>query len=331
MNVEKPLRTLYNILVLGAPIEAQLIVTRRCNLSCGYCFEYDNTSAPVPYEEVCRWIDSLHRLKVVHMTLLGGEPLMHPQVAEIVAYGRKQSTVSITTNGFLVSDSMIEKLNTARLSHMQISIDTSKPDPSNYIQKSLKVLRPKLARLKKLASFDLHLAAVLCEHSKDEVKELLEEAKELGIPISLSVVHDEVGRVAITGEPYLSLYKYYGDNTNHFGFSLVDYEYSRKLLEGKEPGWRCMAGARSLYVDEFGKVQFCASQRGRLDKPVVDYTWEDIRRHAKTDKGCESGCAVDCVFRASQVDNDKIGLLKALAKGFIGNGNHKQETSDRKQ
>jgi MoaA/NifB/PqqE/SkfB family radical SAM enzyme len=319
MKIEKPLKTLYDIVVHGAPIEAQLIVTRRCNLSCGYCFEYDNTSAPVPTDEIFRWIDSLHRLKVVHMTLLGGEPLMHPQVADIVAYGRRHSTVSITTNGFLISDAMIEKLNAADLSHMQISIDTSKPDPSNYIQKSLKVLRPKLARLKKLATFDLHLAAVLCEHSKDEVKELLQEAKELGIPISLSVMHDDVGRVAITGEPYLSLYQYYGDHTNHFGFSLVDFEYSHKLLEGKTPKWRCRAGARSLYVDEFGKVQLCASQRGRLDKPVVDYTWDDIRTHSRTDKGCEDGCAVDCVFRASQVDNDKMGLLKALLKGFIGN------------
>ncbi len=324
MKIERPVKTLYDILVHGAPIEAQLIVTRRCNLSCGYCFEYDNTSAPVPLEEIKGWIDALHRLRVVHMTLLGGEPLMHPQADEIVAYGRRRSTVSVTTNGFLISDAMIEKLNAADLSHMQISIDTSKPDPTNYIQKSLKVLRPKLARLKKLAKFDLHLAAVLCEHSRDEVKELLAEAKELGIPISLSVMHDDVGRVAITGEPYLSLYKYYGANTNHFGFSLVDYEYSRKLLEGTNPKWRCRAGARSLYVDEFGKVQFCASQRGRLDKPVVEYTWEDIKEHSKTDKGCEEGCAVDCVFRASQVDNDKMSLIRSLVKGFTGNNKQKE-------
>lgn len=322
MKIEKPLTTLYNVLMHGAPIEAQLIVTRRCNLSCGYCFEYDNTSAPVPLEDLRRWIDSLHRLEVVHITLLGGEPLMHPQVAGIVAHGRKRSTVSITTNGFLISEKIIGQLNDADLSHMQISIDTSKPDPSNYIQKSLKVLRPKLARLNKLATFDLHIAAVLCEHSLDEVKDLLHEAEEIGIPMSLSVMHDEKGAVAITGEPYLELYDYYGKNNNHFGFSLIDYGYSRKLLQGKTPSWKCRAGARSLYVDEFGNVQFCASQRGRLNKPVEQYTWDDIREHSKTHKGCESGCAVDCVFRASQVDNDKFSLLRAIVKGYVGNGDH---------
>lgn len=322
MKIERPFVTLYNILVLGAPVEAQLIVTRRCNLSCGYCFEYDNTSEPVPVGDLKKWIDSLHRLKVAHITLLGGEPLMHPALAEIVAHGRRLSTVSITTNGFLLSEQTIEALNGADLSHMQISIDTSRPDPKNYIQKSLKVLRPKLVRLKNLATFDLHLAAVLCEHSKEEVTELLAEAKELGIPMSLSVVHDERGLVGITGEPYLSLYNEYGNKANHFGFSLVDYEYSRELLKGKKPLWKCRAGARSLYVDEFGKIQFCASQRGRLDKAVEEYTWEDIREQSAKEKGCEAGCAVDCVYRASQVDNDKAALLKALMKGFWGNGNH---------
>jgi MoaA/NifB/PqqE/SkfB family radical SAM enzyme len=310
-------------MVLGAPIEAQLIVTRRCNLSCGYCFEYDNSSSPVPLSDIRSWIDSLHRLKVAHITLLGGEPLMHPEIASIVSYGRKASTVSITTNGFLLSEKTIEALNRARLSHMQISIDTSKPDPSNYIQKSLKVLRPKLSRLKRAARFDLHLAAVLCEHSKDDVLELLREAKDLGIPMSLSVVHDESGHVSITGEPYLGLYDEYGKNANHFSFSLLDYEYSRKLLEGKTPSWQCRAGARSLYVDEFGRVQYCASQRGRLNKPITEYTWNDIRTESGKRKGCEEGCAVDCVFRASQVDNDKLALVRALFKGPSMNGEGK--------
>ena len=203
MKIEKPVRTLYNLLVKKAPVEAQLIITRRCNLSCGYCTEYDDFSPPVPYEDLRLRIDAIHRLKVVHITLLGGEPLMHPQLAEIVSYGRQHSTVSITTNGFLVSDAIIEKLNTVNLNHMQVSIDAGEVDPTKYIQKTLKPLRPKLERLKKLAKFDVHLNAVLCEQSKGQVKRMLEEAKEIGLPISFSVVHDEVGRKAISGEPYL--------------------------------------------------------------------------------------------------------------------------------
>ena len=34
------------------PWLAQVVVTRRCNLTCGYCTEYDRTSDPAPYDEL---------------------------------------------------------------------------------------------------------------------------------------------------------------------------------------------------------------------------------------------------------------------------------------
>jgi MoaA/NifB/PqqE/SkfB family radical SAM enzyme len=33
--------------ILYSPFLAQLVVTRRCNLDCGYCNEFDKVSSPV--------------------------------------------------------------------------------------------------------------------------------------------------------------------------------------------------------------------------------------------------------------------------------------------
>ena len=44
------------------PVLAQIIPARFCNLSCGYCNEYDKVSEPVPLEEMLRRIDHLGRL-----------------------------------------------------------------------------------------------------------------------------------------------------------------------------------------------------------------------------------------------------------------------------
>src|SRR5882724_6864998 len=44
------------------PVLAHIIPTRRCNLSCTYCNEYDDFSKPVPTGEMKRRIDHLGRL-----------------------------------------------------------------------------------------------------------------------------------------------------------------------------------------------------------------------------------------------------------------------------
>src|SRR5438445_9894343 len=75
------------------PLIANLIVTRRCNLSCGYCFEYDNVSAPVPLAVLEERVDHLARLRTVFVTLTGGESLLNPDVDQVVAHVRAKGMV----------------------------------------------------------------------------------------------------------------------------------------------------------------------------------------------------------------------------------------------
>jgi molybdenum cofactor biosynthesis enzyme MoaA len=314
MRITHPLRTLYRVLLRRTPIEAQLIVTRRCNLSCGYCTEYDDVSAAVPLAELRQRIDALHRLGVVNISLLGGEPLLHPEIDQIVAYANRSAQVSITTNGFLLSETLIARLNAAGLSNMQISIDTLRPDPTGYIQKSLKALAPKLARLKRLARFDVHVNVVLCANTKDQFLETLQQLRTLKQRVSVNLVHDANGAVEVGGPEYVALWdQFYREGAP---FLFIEYEYGRQLLQGKRPRWQCRAGARFLYVDELGKVQFCSSQRGRLNKPVTEYTRADISEQSRTYKGCESGCSLFCVYRDSQVDNAPLTMARSLYQGL---------------
>ncbi len=314
MQVRKLLMMAPRIAFTNAPMDAQLIITRRCNLSCGYCAEYDNFSQPVPLDEVKRRIDALHRLGAANITLLGGEPLMHPDVAEIVAYSAHKSNVSLVTNGFLLRNGVIEALNTAGLNNLTVSIDTLRADPSRYIQKSFQSLKSRLERLRRLARFDVHVTAVLCESSRDDFLQLLKEIDSFGFRMSVNLIHNAKGYVAIGGQPYLDVYEDFYRNGKPFAY--LDYAYGKKLLQGERPEWKCRAGARYLYVDEFGKVQLCASQLGRLDKPIEEYTTADLREQSRTAKGCEEGCSVGCAFRCSLVDNDKPAFVKAVLRGY---------------
>ena len=312
MRVKHPVRAVYNLLMRHAPVEAQLIVTRRCNLSCGYCTEYDDHSAMIPLPTLKPWIDSLHRLNVVNISLLGGEPLMHPDLPSIVAYGDRHAQVSVTTNGFLVTEELVRDLNQAGLANMEVSIDSITPDKTAYIQKCLKTIRPKLAILKKLAKFEVHINLVLCPQTKEDFVGTVHELDELGFPVSIDLLHDSSGAIAIGGEDYATLWdRYYAETA---AFSTIEQEYGGKLLRGERPAWHCRAGSRFLYVDEFGNAQFCSAQRGRLGKPIVEYTQEDLRMHSKTHKPCEAGCSLLCHYRDSAVDNQPMQALAGVFK-----------------
>jgi len=315
VQVKNLLKSVPRILFTNAPLDAQLIVTRRCNLSCGYCSEYDNFSAPVPTDELERRIDALHRLGSANITMLGGEPLMHPDIAELVAYAGRKSNTSVVTNGFLLRNNVIQALNQAGLNNLTVSIDTLHADPTRYIQKSLRSLRTRLERLQKLARFDVHVTAVLCESSRDDFTQLMREIEPFGFRMSVNLIHNAKGYVTIEGQPYLDLYEHFYRDGKPFTY--LDYEYGKRLLQGDRPDWKCRAGARYLYVDEFGKVQLCASQLGRLGTPIEEYTAADLQEHSKTSKGCEEGCSVGCAYRCSLVDNDKPQFVRSVLKGFV--------------
>ena len=111
------------------PVLAQIVPARFCNLSCGYCNEYDKVSKPVPLDEMYRRIDALGRLGTAMIGISGGEPLTHPELDDIIRRMRRTGAIAgMITNGYLLNVERIERLNRAGLDHMQISIDNVEPD-----------------------------------------------------------------------------------------------------------------------------------------------------------------------------------------------------------
>ena len=70
------------------PVLAHIIPIRRCNLACTYCNEFDDFSKPVPTETMKRRVDELARLGTSIVTFSGGEPLLHPELDDIIAHVR---------------------------------------------------------------------------------------------------------------------------------------------------------------------------------------------------------------------------------------------------
>src|SRR6201984_153146 len=134
------------------PVLVHIIPTRRCNLACTYCNEFDDFSKPVPLEEMKKRLDILAGMGTSIITISGGEPLMHPELDEVIRHIRRRGMIAgLITNGFYLNKERIERLNEAGLEHLQISIDNVAPDEVS--KKSLKTLDGRLEMLSEWAEF----------------------------------------------------------------------------------------------------------------------------------------------------------------------------------
>src|SRR5438874_10117962 len=93
------------------PILAHIIPIRRCNLACKYCNEYDDVSKPVPLQTMFQRIDKLAALRTTIVCISGGEPLLHPELDEIIRRIRNHGIIAgMITNGYLLTAERIERL-----------------------------------------------------------------------------------------------------------------------------------------------------------------------------------------------------------------------------
>src|SRR4051794_24042277 len=284
------------------PVLAHIVPTRRCNLSCTYCNEFDDFSKPVPTAEMIRRIDLLGNLGTSIISFSGGEPLLHPDLDDLIRQIRRCNAMAgMITNGYLLTADRIQKLNRAGLEHMQISIDNVMPD--DVSKKSLKVLDKKLQMLSEHATFHVNINSVLGGgiRNAEDALTVSHRALELGFTSTVGIIHDGEGQLKPLGgrerEIFLEIRQLEKRYYSRFNWFQKDIAY------GQPNDWRCRAGARYLYICENGLVHYCSQQRGYPGKPLAEYTRDDISREYKTVKSCAPFCTVSCVHQVSYFDN----------------------------
>ncbi|MDQ6981552.1 MAG: radical SAM protein, partial [Mariprofundus sp.] len=187
---------------------AQLVITRNCNLSCAYCNEYTTGAPHIPVETLIGHINMLDDLGVLIYDILGGEPLMHPALSDLVAHIKTKqhgaNLVTVISNGFLLTSKIIESLNAAGLDLMQISVDSV--HPGSQSMKSLKSLLPKLRMLNEQARFTVKVQTVLTPETAAEYQDFRQLLAGFPFEFSFSFLHQAGGRIAISGKQYLELF-----------------------------------------------------------------------------------------------------------------------------
>src|SRR5579871_3208389 len=284
------------------PVLVHIIPMRRCNLDCGYCNEYDDFSKPVPVEEMKRRLDILADMGTSIITISGGEPLMHPELEEVIRHIRKRGIYAgMITNGFLLSKERIAKLNDAGLEFLQISIDNVTPDEVS--KKSLKTLDSRLEWLSQYAVFQVNINSVLGSGVKnpEDALTIAKRAVELGFTSTVGIIHDGEGQLKGLNQRQIEIFEEIM-SMGKSSFSRFN-DFQHNVARGKEHNWRCRSGSRYLYVCEDGLVHWCSQQRGYPGIPLGQYTTEMRHREYYVEKYCAPKCTVSCVQQVGILDN----------------------------
>jgi MoaA/NifB/PqqE/SkfB family radical SAM enzyme len=284
------------------PLLAHIIPVRRCNLACKYCNEFDDFSKPVPIDVMFRRVDKLGEFGTSVITISGGEPLLHPELDQIIGRIRHNGAVAgMITNGYLLVPDRIERLNRAGLEWLQISIDNVNPD--DVSKKSLKVLDKKLQMLAEHADFHVNINSVVGGgvHNPQDALTIGKRAMELGFSSTIGIIHDGDGQLQPLKDEERRVY-HEMKNLEKRSFSRIN-SFQDNIALGRPNQWRCRAGARYLYICEDGLVHYCSQQRGYPGIPLEKYTMDDIRREYRTEKSCAPHCTVSCVHQVSIFDS----------------------------
>jgi len=283
------------------PLQCSLYVTDRCNLDCSYCTEYNNSRPHPTLEDLKIWIRKIRDLGTMRIALVGGEPLLHPDIVKIVRYCRELGfATSLTTNGFLLTRKLVAELEGAGLQVLQISVDRMTPSP--ITKKSFKTILPKLDYFRD-SKISLHITGVICQDTLPESRAVLETGLSRGIPTEVRLVHaDPLNRFRVERGSREELLEFVESMIErkrrgekiHTNAAILNCQ--RSLLKGESPEWTCMAGYKLFFVSAQGMFWICSMVH--TNKHILDVTPEDLYANYRK-KSCQQGCGVYCAVSTS--------------------------------
>ena len=306
------------------PWAAHLYVTDRCNLDCHYCNEYDNSRPHPKLEDLKTWMRQIRSLGVARIGLQGGEPLMHPDITEVVRFARELGfdPVSMASNGFLLTRELLGELERAGLHSLSLSVDRMTPIPTT--RKSFKTVASKLEWFQD-SPVRLTVSGVLFDDTLDEMAELLEECLGRGISAHARVVHDDLvhQRAMRTQTPVDRLEAFIQEQARlkrsgakiHTSWPIL--EYQLRMLRGQPQEWRCVAGYKYFFVSAEGRFWPCSQVR--TDRHILEITPEDLLAYDRK-KECQTNCGVYCTVDASLAVGQTSRYLWSEARGRIQSG-----------
>lgn len=179
--------------------------TLRCNANCKHCGsragENINIKDELTTEEIKNTLKSIsekYDASKMQINVTGGEPLLRKDLFEVMKYAKQLGFYwSITTNGILITDEVIEKFKETEISTMSISIDGLETTHNEFrgLPNCYSKIIENIKKIKK-SNFNviLQVTTVTNKSNIKELEEIYEVVKELNIDSWRILNMDPIGR-----------------------------------------------------------------------------------------------------------------------------------------
>jgi len=319
------------------PLFMHIAPTRKCNLRCAYCYQYDYTMGEMSLDEFKENIDNNHKLGLSIVAFTGGEPFLWKHLEDAIEYcTRKNIFTQLTTNGTLLTYKKIDRLSKMGLDYLMVSIDAV--EEKTYSQKTL-FNNPEIVNLLKYARTKKMVCSwntVLTGDNYTDVYELIKISKQEMIPISIGVIVASPNKndKRNTHSPELSEFrnnglltkivkrlKFYKDN----GYPIIEpkkyFEDISKFLNGKNI-WDCsLAKERTVQVSPKSEIYWCSKLN--LVSPYKANSlntgqFNKFRKElADIIKECNQNCYSNCAYNGYYLQRHKFYFLANTLPLFL--------------
>ncbi len=161
---------------------AWLEPTKKCNLACLGCYRENDPRGHKTLDEVSRDLDVFERYRTVDgVSIAGGDPLVHPQIVEIVEMvARRGMKPIVNTNGLALTEDLLGKLKDAGVAGFTFHIDSKQGRPGWKTKNEIELceLRQRYAEMVAAAGgIGCSFNATVYEDTLDYVPDLVEWAE----------------------------------------------------------------------------------------------------------------------------------------------------------
>ena len=166
-------------------------LTQGCNLRCRHCWiapEFQGTknltSKFIPFDLIKKIIEQGKALGLSSVKLTGGEPLIHPEIKEILTYLAKEKIrLILETNGVLCSKEIASLIKKCYAPTVSVSIDSPDADTHEWVRGVKGSYKKAVAGLKNLVSehIDCQIIMSLMKKNVDHIESMVQLAEDLGV------------------------------------------------------------------------------------------------------------------------------------------------------